>query len=175
MNIVLIGYRGSGKSTIGKRLASLLSRDFVDTDALIVQAAGKTIRDIFEAEGETGFRRHESDAIASLAARDGLVIALGGGAVLNPANMAALKAHRNATVVWLRATPEILHARIEADTATNATRPNLTAGGGLAEVQKLLAMRTPLYAAACDLTLDVAAISTEQAAAELAAMLARDS
>jgi len=77
MNIVLIGYRGSGKTAIGKRLAVRFNMDFVDTDVLIVERAGKTIREIFAAEGEDGFRRRESDAIRQIAARDNQVIALG--------------------------------------------------------------------------------------------------
>ena len=169
MNIVLIGFRGSGKTSIGREVAALLGRPFVDTDALIVQAAGKTIREIFVAEGESGFRRREVAAIASAAEKDNQVIALGGGAVLNPVNIAGLKA-RQAKVVWLRASPETLYTRIQADSSTNASRPNLTAAGGLEEVKNLLAARLPLYEAAADATLDVGGISVEEAARKVAAL-----
>lgn len=167
MNIVLIGYRGSGKTSIGRCLATLLRRPFIDTNALIVQTAGKSIREIFEAEGEPGFRRREAAAIASVAAADHQVIALGGGAVLNPENIAGLRKH-GAKIVWLRAAPETLHARIQSDTATAATRPNLTAAGGLEEVRKLLALRLPLYQSAADMTIDVGELSVAAAAAQIA-------
>ena len=167
MNIALIGYRGSGKSSVGKRLAALLHHDFVDTDDLIIQSASKTIREIFAAEGEAGFRKRESAAIAAVGGHDDQVIALGGGAILNPANIAALKATYPCKIIWLHAPPEILYARIQSDAGTNATRPNLTAGGGLEEVQKLLAARTPLYQSNADITLDVTDLSLDDAADRL--------
>jgi shikimate kinase len=171
MNIVLIGYRGSGKSSIGKRLAAKLGMDFVDTDPLIVERAGRTIRDIFQAEGEAGFRRREADVIAEVAARQNVVIAAGGGAILKAANVAALK--RGGKVVWLKATPEVLYQHIQADAATAATRPNLTAAGGLEEVKKVLDARTPLYQAAADVSLEVTHLGIDEAAARLAGMLLR--
>ncbi|MCL2639450.1 MAG: shikimate kinase [Phycisphaerales bacterium] len=163
MNIVLIGYRGTGKSTIGKKLAERLRRDFVDTDTLLVERAGKTIKQIFETEGEPGFRDREAAVIAEVANRDNLVIAVGGGAVLRPANVTALK--KNGRLIWLQANATVLHARITADPATAANRPNLLAGGGggAAEIEILLAARTPLYKAAADATLDVTNLSVEQA------------
>ncbi len=174
MNIVLIGYRGSGKTSLGQRLATNLRRDFVDTDVLLVQRAGTTIREIFAAEGEAGFRKRESQIIAEVAQRDHLVIAVGGGAILNPDNVAALK--KTGTLVWLQATPEILHQRIQSDPATAANRPNLTTGGtgvggGLEEVQKILAFRHPLYQAAADATLDVTYLSLEDAVIRLASVI----
>ncbi len=169
MNIVLIGYRGSGKTCIGKRLASDLWMDFVDTDPLIVERAGKTIREIFEAEGEEGFRRRESEVIAEVAARDNHVIAAGGGAILKPENVAALK--KNGKLVWLKAKPEVLFQHIQADAATDANRPNLTSAGGFEEVQKVLDTRTPLYQAAADVTFDVTYLTIEDAAKRLAGVI----
>jgi shikimate kinase len=169
MNIVLIGYRGSGKTCIGKRLASALWMDFVDTDVLIVERAGTTIRQIFEAEGEEGFRRRESEVIAEVAARDNQVIAAGGGAILKPENVAALK--RNGKLVWLKARPEVLFQHIQADAATDANRPNLTAAGGLEEVQKILEQRTPLYQAAADVAFEVTYLSIDDAAKRLAGVI----
>jgi shikimate kinase len=169
MNIVLIGYRGSGKSSIGRLLAAKLSMDFADSDVVIVERAGKTIREIFAAEGEAGFRARESQAIAELAARDNVVIAAGGGAVLRAENVAALKA--NGKIVWLQADAPTLFQRIQADAATNHTRPNLTAGGGIEEVKKLLEARTPIYSAAADVTLDVTSLSVDDAVACLVTMI----
>src|SRR4051812_21865270 len=139
MNIALIGYRGSGKSSIGKALAQKLSMSFVDTDVVLVKRAGLTIREIFDLEGEAAFRARESQIIREIAAGDYQVIALGGGAVLKSENVAAIKQGGTARIVWLQATPEVLFQRIAADTATNANRPNLTSSGGLEEVRKLLA------------------------------------
>jgi shikimate kinase len=168
MNIVLIGYRGSGKSKIGKRLANKLWLDFVDTDEVITERAGMTIRGIFEAQGEDEFRRMESAAIAEVTERDNLVIAVGGGAVMRPENVQALK--RKGKLVWLQASAETLFARIEADAASQGTRPDL-AGGGLEEVRKLLEIRTPVYRAAADVTLDVNQLTEDEAATRLVSLI----
>ena len=164
MNIVLIGYRGTGKSTIGKMLAERLQCGFVDTDTLLVERAGKSIKQIFEEEGEASFRDREAAVVTEVAGRSNLVIAGGGGVVLRSENVAALK--KNGRLVWLRADAATLHARITADPATSANRPNLIAGGGggVEEIEKLLAIRTPLYEAAANVTLDVTHLSPEQAA-----------
>jgi shikimate kinase len=169
MNIALIGYRGTGKSTIGKHLADRLRMDFADADMLLTERAGKTIKDIFESEGEVSFRDRESAILHELATRHNLIIAAGGGAVLRPENVEALRG--SGTVVWLQADAETLHARIIADTATLATRPNLTASGGISEVRTLLAVRSPLYQAAAHLTVDVSALSVLAASAEIARLL----
>jgi shikimate kinase len=170
MNIILIGYRGTGKSTIGKRLADKLGRDFVDTDLLLVERAGKTIREIFDTEGEKAFRDRESAVIMDVAARDNVVVAAGGGAILRPENVASLK--KNGKVIWLQADSRTLHARIAADPATAASRPSLTAiGGALEEIQHLLAQRTPAYQSAADSSLDVSRLSIDDAVNHLAGMV----
>ncbi|HUO08040.1 MAG TPA: shikimate kinase [Phycisphaerae bacterium] len=171
MNIVLIGYRGSGKSTVGKRLAQLLGMAFVDTDVLIIERAGRSIREIFAAEGETGFRERESAVIQEVAARSNTVIAAGGGAILRPENVVAMK--RSGKVVWLQAEPEVLHARISGDSATAANRPHLTQlGGGVEEIRAVLEKRLPLYAAAADVTIDIGRIPLEEAVAHIQESLA---
>src|SRR4051812_17046180 len=104
MNIVLIGLRGTGKTTVGKLLAQKLNRPFRDSDALIAEGAGQTIRQIFENTGESAFRDLESAVIAQLSQKDDQVLALGGGAVLRQENVAAFKT--NALVVWLQADPQ---------------------------------------------------------------------
>src|ERR1700712_6086942 len=101
MNITLIGYRGTGKSTIGRALAQRLAMDFVDADVLLVERAGKTIKTIFTEEGEAGFRDRESAMVRELSGRQNTVIAAGGGVVLRRENVDVLKAH--STLVWLQA------------------------------------------------------------------------
>lgn len=165
MNIALIGYRGTGKSTVGQRLATLLHMDFVDTDTLLVERAGLTIKAIFDAEGEAGFRDRESAIVREVAVREGIVIAAGGGVVLRSENVAALKAR--CKIVWLEADALTLHDRIRGDAASFASRPNLTDAGGIAEVESLLKARTPLYRAAADFTIHVGDISPEQVAEKI--------
>jgi shikimate kinase len=168
MNIVLIGYRGVGKSTIGKQLAGRMGMDFVDTDELIMQRAGKTIREIFEQGGEPLFRDLESAVIDDLVESDNAVIAAGGGVVLRKANIEKLQA--NGRIVWLQAPAQVLWERISADTVTAANRPNLTSAGGLEEILRLLQIRAPLYASAADIALDVANMHPDQIVRYLAEM-----
>ena len=152
MNVFLIGYRGSGKSTVAAALSERLGWPWLDADAELERRAGKTIKQIFEEGGEQAFRDLESAVIVDLAARDRHIIALGGGAVLRDRNRHALAGR--GPIVWLKASPEALLARIQADSTTAARRPNLTADGGLAEIRKLLADRTPIYESCADLTID---------------------
>jgi len=152
MNLFLIGYRGSGKTSVAAALAELLTWPWLDADEELERQAGESIKQIFATEGEAGFRDRESAVIAELAALDGYIIALGGGAVLREANKRAIDGRGK--VVWLRARPETLLARTSADPTTAERRPNLTAQGGLAEIRDLLAMRSPLYAAWADIVVE---------------------
>ena len=142
MLITLIGYRGSGKTTVAAALAAKLGWSWVDADAVIEDRAGKTIREIFAAEGEPGFRRREAHVLTELLAGERLVVAAGGGAILDPETRRRMKTA--GPVVWLKASPAVLARRIAADPVTAQRRPNL-AGGGDAEIERLLAEREPLY------------------------------
>jgi shikimate kinase len=142
MVLTLIGYRGSGKSTVARALATRLGWDWIDADTVIEESAGRTIREIFAAEGETGFRRREREALAGLLKRDRLVLAAGGGAILNADTRREMESA--GPVVWLQASVDVLAARIAADATTVERRPNL-AGGGTDEIARLLAEREPLY------------------------------
>ncbi len=153
MNIVLIGYRGTGKSTLGRLLAAELGLSFFDADEELERQAGRTIREIFASGGETEFRDLEANIVAELLAQEERVIALGGGAVLRAENRQAITNPKN-RVVWVQAAASTLHARIEADSTTSARRPNLTAAGGLEEIERLLAFREPLYRACASFVID---------------------
>jgi shikimate kinase len=138
----------------------------VDLDEWIVAAAGKTIREIFASGGETAFRELEVEAIARAATLDGHVIALGGGALLREGNRAAIANGRH-KIVYLRAEAGELHRRIVADPGTSDNRPKLTGiagGGGVEEIQALLAGREPIYRAAAGLEVDVTRLSADEAA-----------
>ncbi len=167
MNLYLIGYRGSGKSTVARLVAEQLRLAWIDADDELERRAGKTIREIFAESGEQTFRDLESAIVESLASGPAQVVALGGGAVLREENRAAIA--KSGKVVWLRARPETLLARIEADATTAQRRPNLTSAGGLAEIEGLLSVRTPVYAACADYVVDVDDVPPEEVAAEIAA------
>jgi shikimate kinase len=157
--LTLIGYRGSGKSTIGPLLAARLGWAFVDADALLEQREQTTIRAIFATEGEAAFRAKEAALLAELMERTNTVVATGGGVVLRADNRAQL---RRSFVVWLAAEPETLWERLQGDPLTRERRPNL-AGGGLAEVRELLTVREPLYRECANLEIPVGSLSPEAA------------
>lgn len=160
MNLYLIGYRGTGKSTVTRLVAAELGQTWEDADALLEHAAGKNIREIFAEEGEAGFRRRESDILLALSTRVNTIVATGGGVILSEANRSLLK---QGFVVWLQASPEAIWQRLQEDDATAARRPNL-AGGGLEEIRTLLAQRTALYEACAHLCIDTNGLSPEQVA-----------
>jgi shikimate kinase len=143
MNLVLIGYRGTGKSTVARLVAERLGWPWFDADVEIESRAGKSIAQIFADDGEGAFRDWESRVVADLATRDNAVLALGGGTILRPENRAAIL--RQGRVVWLTASPETLWRRIEHDQSTAGRRPNLTAAGGITEIIATLDARRDVY------------------------------
>ena len=145
MNIVLIGYRGTGKSSVGRLLAARLGRELVSTDTEVVKRAQHTIPEIVAREGWEYFRELESDICRELAGRDQLVIDTGGGAILRAQNVEALK--KNGTVFWLTASIDTIVKRIGGDTQ----RPSLTGTKSFVdEIQDVLRERTSKYQAAAD-------------------------
>lgn len=138
-NIILCGFMGCGKSTVGRRLAALTGRRLVDMDAFIEQQAGMTVSAIFERFGEADFRRREREVCAALAAMPGLVIAAGGGALTFPENVAALGA--TGDIVLLEVSAETVLDRLRFDT----TRPLLQRADKETAVRELMAKRDPLY------------------------------
>lgn len=161
--LYLIGYRGSGKNTVAQATAGELGWDWRDADAVLEERAGRDIRTLFAEDGETAFRRREHAVLQDLARESRLVVATGGGVVLLEENRPLL---RSGKVVWLRAAPEILHQRLQADAATASRRPDL-AQGGLEEIRELLRVRTPLYEAAADLVVDTDRRSPEDIAMDI--------
>ena len=171
MSIALLGYRGSGKTTIGRRLADRLWQKFVDTDELVVARAGMAIKDIFERQGEAAFRDLESQVVAEASALTDHVIALGGGAVLREANRNALK-DAGLKLIYLRCEADELVRRIQADPGTAEARPDLTElGGGLAEVRQVLAEREPVYRSVMTAELDVTHLSPQDAVVYITRLL----
>ena len=145
MNIVLIGYRGTGKSTVGRLLAVRLGRELVSTDAEIVERAQRTIPEIVAQEGWEYFRNLESDICRELGVRDRLMVDTGGGAILREQNVEALK--RNGVLFWLTASVETIVKRIGRDNQ----RPSLTGTKSFVdEIRDVLQERTPKYQSAAD-------------------------
>jgi shikimate kinase len=138
-NLYLVGMMGAGKTTVGRALARRLKLRFVDSDHEIEARCGVKIPVVFEIEGEEGFRAREAQAIAELTAREGIVLATGGGAVLSEENRRLLAEH--GTVVYLRATPEHLYERVRQD----RNRPLLATDDPLARLRELYKVRDPLY------------------------------
>lgn len=139
MAVALVGLPGAGKSAIGRRLAQRLQLPFVDSDHVIEDRIGCSIRDYFEREGEAGFRDVEQSVIAELAATPHGIVATGGGCVLREANRAALRAHFH--VLYLRSAPEDLFRRLRHD----VKRPLLQVADPLGRLRELYDARDPLY------------------------------
>lgn len=145
--IWLIGMMGSGKSTIGRALGEALGQSFADSDDEVEASVGLTVRELWEARGEAALRAAESEVVQRLAERSEGVVATGGGVVLDPANVAAMR--ESGSVVWLQASPPVLAARI-----TGTARPLLDVDDVEARLTGLLTMRTRLYQAAAHHVID---------------------
>lgn len=160
--VTLIGYRACGKSSVGPLLAEALGWTWQDSDAVVEQRAGMSVRRIFELEGESGFRRREADVLDQLLNQRGVVISAGGGAVLNEMSRRRMRAA--GPVVWLQAPAAVLAARIAADLRSGELRPGLTGRPADQEVAEVLVAREPLYRDAATLTVDAGVHSVEETA-----------
>jgi shikimate kinase len=159
-NLVLIGYRATGKTSVGTRLAEALNLSFVDLDQVLVREAGQSVADIVAQGGWAEFRRLEKALVARYRDTSGKVLATGGGVVLDPDNVAALR--ENGILIWLTADPAAIQARLAQDQPRDANRPSLTGGDTIREVVKVLEERAPLYQAAADISVDTTHWSVSQ-------------
>lgn len=148
-NLFLIGYRGTGKSTVARLLAGQLGWDAVDADAILEARQGRSIRAVFAADGEAGFREHEASLLEELCRGRHQVVATGGGVILRADNRQRLR--EAGGVVWLTADASTLWQRLQGDPTTGERRPTLTVGG-LEEIEQLLRVRHSLYDACADWT-----------------------
>lgn len=157
-NVVLVGFMGSGKSSVGRLVARTLQSRFVDTDRLVVDRAGMEIRDIFASHGEAFFRAEETRALRSLLGDRRLVVATGGGIVTVPENLAALK--ELGFVVWLTASEEMIWERV----SRNTRRPLLHTENPRETVHNLLEARNPIYESAAQMKVDTTTLTHAQVA-----------
>lgn len=171
MNVSLIGYRGSGKSTVARLLADRIGWQAVDADDEIERVAGKSIKAIFADDGEPAFRDIESAVAEALMEGSDLVIAWGGGVILRDANRRLLTG--SGPVVWLKADAETALNRIQSDPATSERRPNLTSVGGLEEITAVLAEREPIYRRLADMQVETQGKTPSEVADEIGEWLDR--
>jgi len=170
-HVILAGFMGTGKTEVGRRLARSLGWAFADTDALVESAAGRSVSAIFADEGEAGFRAREREAVAQACALPAAIVAVGGGALLDPENRRRLLAA--GPVVCLRATPRELLRRL----GTARDRPLLNGDGTaseaerLARIESLLAVRAPVYALATH-AVDTDGLSPDEVARRVRALVA---
>ena len=164
MNIILIGYRASGKSSMGKLMAQQLWKTYKDVDHETCKVFNNpSIADIWKEHGEPAWRREEVKVTQQLCKQDDLVIALGGGTLMQPGAREAVE-NANAVRIYLKCKPEELYRRIQGDSQSSQTRPSLTGkGGGLDEIIEVLKVREPVYEAVADHVFDVTYTPVEDA------------
>ncbi|MDR3198839.1 MAG: shikimate kinase [Planctomycetaceae bacterium] len=162
-SLILIGYRGTGKTTIARKLGERLQIPVIDSDWEIERRSGKSIADIFAQDGEKIFRDWEESAIVEILQQNHLnsfVLATGGGVILRPETRYRLK--NAGHVVWLTAKPETILRRIQGDPASATMRPNLTSLARLDEIVNLLEKRNPLYAETAHEIIDTDFLKTDE-------------
>jgi len=172
MLAALMGYRGCGKTTIGKRIADRLWAKFVDIDDLIIrQAGGMSIRDIFLQHGEPYYRDIETECLREALKQSEIILALGGGTVIRDENREMLRAD-GGKIFYLKCDPEELDRRIKNDPTSALHRPSLTSlGGGIQEIRIKLSEREPLYREVMNAELDVTNLTPEEAVHYLARLM----
>ena len=168
MNIILIGYRGTGKSVVGELLSRKLNRETISMDAQIVKKAGMSIPDFVEKNGWPEFRDLETEVARELAGRDNIIVDCGGGVIERPENIPVLR--ENGVIFWLQASVDVIVDRI----AGGTERPALTEGKTFTEeVAEVLDRRTPLYSAAAQHTINTDAMTPEQVVDRILAIVSQ--
>jgi shikimate kinase len=171
MKIILIGYRCTGKTAVGKKISERLTIPFYDTDELIQRHTNKTIKEIVEEEGWDAFRAEERAIIKKLSSLTEGVIAAGGGAIMDSENRKALK-HKG-MCIWLTADVRTIVERIRNDRANAAQRPPLSDGGLQRETAQILKAREPVYQESADCIVDTTGKGIDAVADDVCAALAR--
>jgi shikimate kinase len=166
-NIVLVGFMGSGKSSVGREIARRLGFRFIDTDTTIRQKHGKSIPDIFASFGEPFFRDEENKALQDLQDVEHVVVATGGGIVLQPRNHALLCSL--GVVVWLTATEEVIWERV----SRNRNRPLLRTPDPRTTISNLMATRYPLYGSLSHITVETSGLTHQEVAEQVLAAICR--
>jgi len=165
--IFLVGMMGAGKTTIGRQLARMLGREFIDLDHELEARCGVRVSLIFDIEGEEGFRKRESTLLDECTQRGGIVLATGGGAILAPENRRCLS--ERGLVLYLRASADELFRRV----ARDRSRPLLQTADPLGRLRELLAQREPLYESVAHLTIDTGSAPVSHLARELLPLIQR--
>ncbi len=168
---MLIGYRACGKTSAGRVLAEKMRRPFLDTDALVQERTGKSIRELVAGGGWPAFRSAERVCIREIARRNGLVISLGGGAVLDRRNVADLK--RRGVFFWLTADAATIRKRLEQAPESKDQRPSLSGGDAGAEIESLLREREPVYRGVADGVVDTSRLTVAEVAKEIMVLVAK--
>lgn len=156
-NIALIGFMGTGKTSVGRVLAVRLKKEFIRTDDLIAESAGKSIPEIFEEDGELRFRELETEVVKRISDKKGMVIDCGGGVILNRINVDNLK--KNSRIILLTASPEAILERVLKDAEQ---RPLLETQDKLERIKQLLSLREPLYKRFADFEIDTSNLDVDQ-------------
>ena len=166
-NVALIGFMGTGKTAVGRTLAERLNREFVEMDSLIDQKAGKSIPEIFAQDGEIAFRELEIEITKEISGRKNLVIACGGGVVLNKINIDRLR--QEGVIVYLNASPEVILKRVASE---EVQRPLLEVYDPILTIREMLKFRKPFYDRAADIRIDTSKLDIDAVAKQIIRKLA---
>jgi len=169
-NIFLIGYRCTGKTSVGKLLAAKLGRPIIDTDSLLVSESGISIKEIVEKHGWETFRKMEHAILNQVCILERRVVATGGGVVLDETNVNLMK--KNGRIVWMKALSETIKSRMVLDQNTDTFRPSLTSKDSFTEIEETLLERDPLYRQAMDFCVKTDKRSVDEVCDEIVERLA---
>jgi len=161
-NIALIGFMGTGKTSVGRALAIRLNKEFMRTDDLITESAGKSIPEIFKQDGEPRFRELEIEVVKKISNKKGIIIDCGGGVILNRINIDNLK--KNSRIILLTASPEAILERVLKD---GEQRPLLETQDKLERIKQLLSLREHLYKRSADFEIDTSNLDVDQVVDEI--------